>query len=114
MFFSFANIPGGQLPGPFDDGTQLELRNAMLAGFPREDSSSRDGSTVQWDVAQAWDEALARAGAARPSTISHFEKIADIYWLADKVSPFELDSPVLEEAEDCRPAQDYCGMKLRS
>ncbi len=108
MFFSFGNMSGGQFPGPLEDGSERELRNAMLIGFPQE-SLPEDFSEVQWDIAQAWDEALAHAGAARPRTISKFKEIADIYWLADKVSPFELDSPVLRKrktAEQLKAMRD--------
>ena len=108
MYFSFGNVSGGQLPGPLEDGSERELRNAMLTGFPQA-SLPEDSSEVQWDIAKAWDEALARAGAARPRTISNFKEIADVYWLADKVSPFELDSPVLRKrktAEQLKEMRD--------
>ncbi|KKP05608.1 aminoglycoside 3'-phosphotransferase/choline kinase domain protein [Trichoderma harzianum] len=92
--FSFGNISGGKLPGPFETGANLSLRQAMLSGF-RTPFLNADTSTIQWDVAKAWDKELVRAGAAKPATIPHFEDIADIYWLQDKISPFELDSPVM-------------------
>ncbi|KID65406.1 uncharacterized protein G6M90_00g052630 [Metarhizium brunneum] len=108
MGFSFGNISGGKLPGPYESPSNLNLRNAMLRGFSKS-CLNADCSEVQWDVAKAWDEELARAGAARPHTISHFEQIADIYWLQDKVSPFELDSPFMrmrKTAEQLKAARD--------
>jgi len=96
MGYSFGNISGGKLPGPFESGSEADLRNAMLTGF-QNTPKVMDGSEVQWDVAKAWDDELARAGAARPSTISHFEEIADIYWLLDQISPFELDNPMMRK-----------------
>ncbi|KAI1856322.1 uncharacterized protein JN550_013853 [Neoarthrinium moseri] len=96
MLFSFGNMSGGQLPGPLEDGAQLQLRNAMLNGYSRL-SSIEDTSDVEWDVAKAWDDALAQAGAARPQTISNFERIADTYWFTDILSPFELDNPLMRK-----------------
>lgn len=97
MLFSFGNMSGGQLPGPLEDGAQLELRNAMLSGNYPYISSIEDSSNIAWDVARAWDEALAQAGAASPRTIPNFERIADIYWLTDTLSPFELDNPIMRQ-----------------
>lgn len=92
MLYSFGNMSGGQLPGPLEVGSQLELRNAMLKGFP-ETLPTDDHSDVEWDVAKAWDEALSRADAAGPRTILNFKDIADIYLFADTLSPFLLDNP---------------------
>lgn len=96
MVYSFGNIAGGQLPGLYETGPLLELRDAMLAGFSKF-TPVENCSEVQWDVAKAWDQELARAGAARPHTIRGFEEIADIYWLQDKISPFVLDNPSMRE-----------------
>jgi hypothetical protein len=96
MLFSFGNMSGGQLPGPLEVGSQLELRKAMLNGFPSPLPIEAD-SDVEWDVAKAWDEALAQAGAAGPRTIPGFERIADTYWFADTLSPYELDNPVMRQ-----------------
>ncbi|KAL6692400.1 phosphotransferase enzyme family domain-containing protein [Trichoderma pleuroticola] len=92
--FSFANLSGGKLPGPFETGANLSLRKAMLSGFSTP-SLNENIAEIQWDLAKAWDKELVRAGAAKPATISQFEDIADIYWLQDQTSPFELDSPVM-------------------
>ncbi|KAK0757845.1 hypothetical protein N5P37_009137 [Trichoderma harzianum] len=92
--FSFGNISGGKLPGPFETGAHLSLRKAMLSGFTTPFVNA-DASETQWGVAAAWDKELVRAGAAKLATIPHFEDIADLYWLQDKISPFELDSPVM-------------------
>ncbi|KAK1613535.1 hypothetical protein BDP81DRAFT_336811 [Colletotrichum phormii] len=96
MGFSFGNICGGTLPGLYEGASQLALRRAMLDGFP-ETPPELDPSEVQWDLAEAWDKELARAGAARPRTISRFKEIANIYGLQDKVSPFELDNPMMRK-----------------
>ncbi|TWU72494.1 hypothetical protein ED733_001605 [Metarhizium rileyi] len=108
MSFSFANLSGGKLPGPYESVSKLKLRNAMLTGFS-ESVLNADCSEVQWDVAKTWDEELARAGTARPRTISHFHEIADIYWLQDRLSPFELDSPFMrirKTAEQLKTVRD--------
>lgn len=105
MLFSFGNMSGGQLPGPLEIGSQLELRNAMLKGFP-EKLPTEDSSDVEWDVAKAWDEALSRADAAKPRTIPSFEAIANIYSFADKLSPFELDNPVMRQRRTAEKLQE--------
>ncbi|PNP49017.1 hypothetical protein THARTR1_10228 [Trichoderma harzianum] len=92
--FSFANLPGGKLPGPFETGANLSFRKAMLSGFSTP-SLNENNAEIQWDLAKAWDKELVRAGAAKPATISQFEDITDIYWLQDQTSPFELDSLVM-------------------
>ncbi|KAL7908442.1 hypothetical protein GGI35DRAFT_486492 [Trichoderma velutinum] len=92
--FSFGNISGGKLPGPFETGPNLSLRKAMLSGFSMPILNA-DASEGQWDVAKAWDKDLVRAGVTKPATIPHFEDIADIYWIQDHICPFELDSPVM-------------------
>lgn len=96
MGYSFGNIPGGNLPGPYESTPQLHLRNAILTG-DFTPSTTADCSEIQWDEASAWHEALARAGAARPSNISRFKEIADIHWFMDKISPFELDNPMMRK-----------------
>ncbi|KAK4072900.1 uncharacterized protein Triagg1_5577 [Trichoderma aggressivum f. europaeum] len=92
--FSFGNISGGKLPGPFGTGADLSLRKAMLSSFTTPFLNT-DTSENHWDVTKARGRELVRAGATKPATIPHFEDIADIYWLQDKISPFELDSPVM-------------------
>jgi hypothetical protein len=89
-------MSGGQLPGPYDSPSELYLRNAMLTGFP-DSTPVADDSEIQWDIAKVWDSKLAGAGATRPHTIPRFREIADIYWLLDKVSPFELDNPFMRK-----------------
>lgn len=96
MGFSFGNISGGHLPGPFENLSQQNLRKAMLTGNFKPFLDANDPE-IQWDIANAWQEALTRSNAARPCTISNFEEIRDIYWLQDRLSPFELDSPVMRK-----------------
>ncbi|TEA10433.1 hypothetical protein C8034_v009846 [Colletotrichum sidae] len=98
MGFSFGNICGGTLPGPYESAAdQLALRQLMLSGFRETPPAGWESSETQRDLAEEWDRQLARAGAARPSTISLFEEIANIYWLQDKVSPFQLHNPMMRK-----------------
>ena len=91
MGYSFGNVSGGKLPEPYCSQSELLLRRAMLSGFPDPLPHSPEGdSGIHWDVAKAWDDELARSGAAKPSTIEVFDKIADIYWLLDSLCPFML------------------------
>ncbi|KAK2000712.1 hypothetical protein LX36DRAFT_679478 [Colletotrichum falcatum] len=117
MGFSFGNMCGGTLPGPHESASRLALRRAMLDGFPGTPPDA-ESSEVQWELADAWHKELARAGAARPCTIPCFEEIANIYWLLDKVSPFELDNPMMrkrmtaEQLEDARRGTEESILKF--
>jgi len=96
--FSFTGMYGGQLPGPDSEPFELLIREAMLSGFPASLSTfDSEESKRQWELAKAWHVELARSGAARPQTIELFDKIADIYWLADNLSPFDLENKYLRE-----------------
>jgi hypothetical protein len=97
MGFSLTDISGGKLPGPYSDASSLSLRKYMLSGFPDPLPASTEDCEVQWEVAKAWDEKMTRSGAAKPSTIPHFEKIADFYWLLDNLCPFVLGSEVMRK-----------------
>lgn len=105
MLFSFGNMSGGQLPGPLEFGSQLELRNAMLKRFP-ETLPTDNSSDIDWDLAKAWDEALSRADAEGPRTILSFEEIADIHSFVNTLSPFELDDPVMRERRTAEKLQE--------
>jgi len=96
--FSFSGMYGGQLPGPDSEPFELLIREAMLAGFPESlPTFDSEESTRQWKLAKVWNVELARSGAARPQTIENFDKIADIYWLADNLSPFDLENVSLRQ-----------------
>lgn len=40
---------------------------------------------VDWSAAYAWDTALARAGAPKPSSIPGMQDTASLYWLAQEI-----------------------------
>lgn len=96
--YSFSNLSGGTLPGPYSSPAELSLRAAMLSGFPEPlPIPTEENSEVQWEVAKAWDDLLAERGIVRPRTIAGIEKIADIYWLLNNLSPFILSNETLRK-----------------
>lgn len=44
----------------------------------------------KWEVAKAWDEAIAEAGAIRPSDIAGVDRIQTLKSFGDLLCPFEL------------------------
>lgn len=98
MVFSLSGVPGGKLPGIDSDPFELSLRAAMLAGFSQlAPEGLTDEQRAKWEVAKAWDSELTRSGAARPSTIPQFEKIADIFAFADSLSPWALENEAMRK-----------------
>ncbi|KAG9240235.1 hypothetical protein BJ878DRAFT_537243 [Calycina marina] len=96
--FSFSGIYGAQLPGPNSEAFDHLIREAILNRFPESlPTFESEELKRQWKVAKAWNAKLARSGAATPQTIPHFDRIADIYWLEDNLSPFDLENKHLRQ-----------------
>ena len=90
--FSFTDVPGGKIPGPFD-ASQLYLRKAILAGFPDNLSTpSEKGSLTKWEEAKVWYTELACNGATVPQSVRNFDKVSNAFWLCDNLCPFLLSS----------------------
>ena len=49
----------------------------------------------KWEIAKAWDTALARAGGIRPSSVAGIRSIADLRALEGLLSPHTLTSEVM-------------------
>ena len=88
FFRSFGNIEG-RLPGPYcNEPGQLDLRKALLDGFP--DPLPLSESDVKWEVAKIWDEELAQKDVQRPRTIRGIAALSGVYWLSEQICPFLL------------------------
>ncbi|KAF9895098.1 hypothetical protein FE257_004727 [Aspergillus nanangensis] len=127
--YSFGGI-SGMLGAPFDPETD-RLRQEILAGFPSAVPESKpmrqgpamfgSGRDIQWGLAKAWDEELARVGALRPSTISQADALARVHWFIQDLAPWHLfDADVLairttEQLQEARAeAETALGMYLES
>ncbi|GAB1214009.1 hypothetical protein ATERTT37_003165 [Aspergillus terreus] len=96
--YSFHDVHG-LLPGAHttDEGL-LALRKALLHGFPNPLPESpppptgpvRFGSkrNIQWHLAKAWDEELAKLEVQRPATIPSADEISRLHWFAQDICPF--------------------------
>lgn len=98
FFRSFSDI-GGRLSGRLVGTTSQEkeaaaLRTAKLTGrFPSPlpvFAESGDSSTVDWELARAWEEELQKCGVKRPSTIEGIDKIANVDELLTALWPWRL------------------------
>jgi hypothetical protein len=85
MRYSFIDVPGGKLPGPFSTGSDLEMRKYILSEFPTPVPEEAD-----LELASMWHEELIRSGAIMPRMIPGFSGISDVYWLKEQLCPFTL------------------------
>ena len=92
-FFRSLGADIGQFPSSRESGETLTLRAAMLTGFPDELPPSNDG--VKWLSAKAWDDALRKRDAKRPSTIENIAALSDLFWLSGQILPFKLCNEVV-------------------
>ncbi|OTB18830.1 hypothetical protein K445DRAFT_19439 [Daldinia sp. EC12] len=89
------------LSGLWDIGGGIHERNEkfqpmLLSGkfiSPPEGLSAEE--TRKWEVAKAWDAAIAQSGGIRPSGIVGVERIQALRDLEDMLCPFELSNEVM-------------------
>lgn len=93
FFLSFGSS-GGQFLGWSGDKEAEVLRNSKLTGlFPSPlptPVASQNGPGIDWEVAQAWEEALQKIDVKRPSNIPGIENLADIDDLLAALVPWRL------------------------
>ncbi|OTA67279.1 hypothetical protein K449DRAFT_419927 [Hypoxylon sp. EC38] len=89
------------LTGLWDIGGGIHERNEkflpmLLSG---DFSTQPDGLSAddirKWEVAKAWNEAITRAGAIRPSNIAGVDRIQALKGFEDSLCPFELANEVM-------------------
>ncbi|KAI1415376.1 hypothetical protein F5Y13DRAFT_8456 [Hypoxylon sp. FL1857] len=89
------------LAGLWDVGGGIHERNEkflpmLLSGnFSIQPAELSAGDVRKWEVAKAWNEAITRAGAIRPSDIAGVSQIQALRDLEDYLCPFELASEVM-------------------
>ncbi len=54
--------------------------------------ASGNGSEIDWEIAQAWEEELQKLNVKRPSTIPGIEQLADIDELLGALLPWTLSN----------------------
>lgn len=84
------------LTGLWDIGGGIHERNErflpmLLSGdFSTKPEGLSADEVRKWEVAKAWDEAIAEAGAIRPSDIAGVDRIQTLKSFGDLLCPFEL------------------------
>lgn len=76
------------------------LQASVLSGnFGPEDKPTDDCDEAlkQWEVARAWNEAAAKRGLVRPSTIAGVDRIRALRELEDLLCPFHLSNGAMLE-----------------
>jgi hypothetical protein len=89
FFYSFMDF-GGLVPGPFEGGDLVRLRDYQIQGFP-DSASFKDveNGQVNWDMARLWQDALHKHNVSYPANIVGIAGLADLYWfLLDVCPPF--------------------------
>ncbi|KAI1458493.1 hypothetical protein F4805DRAFT_140969 [Annulohypoxylon moriforme] len=89
------------LTGLWDIGGGIHERNEkflpmLLSGdFSTEPEGLSADEARKWEVAKAWDKAIAEASAIRPSDITGVNRIQALKDLEDSLCPFELANEVM-------------------
>jgi aminoglycoside phosphotransferase (APT) family kinase protein len=90
-----------------------ELRSAILSGkFRDADDTLPPADRVKWEIAKAWDSALAAKGAIRPSSIQGIDKLERLREIEQALCPFHLSNEVMvERAKQKSPEKLQDGVK---
>jgi hypothetical protein len=73
-----------------------EFQPSVLTGdFNVQPEGLSDEDITKWEVAKAWNTAITRTGAVRPSSIAGVDKIQALRDLNDLLCPFMLSSEVM-------------------
>ncbi|KAJ4251519.1 hypothetical protein NW762_011506 [Fusarium torreyae] len=81
----------GQFRNPTGDDTEEStLMKAMLHGFP--ETLPETTGDVQWELAKALEDELAKVGVKRPRTIKGMDKIAEVHAVLQAVLPWRLSN----------------------
>lgn len=97
FLYSFMFIHG-LLVGPIEEDEYIALRKAQLLGFQEDiDAPQREGDkeqgqgSIDWKLAQAWDEELAKLDIQRPSTIKGIDEVSALHWFLQEICPPYFD-----------------------
>lgn len=85
FLYSFLFIHG-LLVGPIEEDDYIALRKAQLEGFqkdaqaPQDEENEVEGQvSIDWKLAQAWDEELARLNIQRPSSMKGIDEVSALH-----------------------------------
>ena len=73
-----------------EESEKAALRDAKLHGFPSPPLETKDGGSVNWDVAKAWEDALEGAGVKRPRNIEGIEGVANVDTILRSIPPWRV------------------------
>lgn len=97
FLYSFLFIHG-LLMGPIEDDEYVALRKAQLQGFQKdshlsqsEENKDKGQESIDWKLAQAWDEELAKLNIQRPSSIKGIDEVSALHWFLQEISPPYFD-----------------------
>ncbi|KAJ5986157.1 hypothetical protein N7451_010522 [Penicillium sp. IBT 35674x] len=97
FLYSFFFIHG-LLVGPIEEDEYIALRKAQLEGFQKkiqasqsEEEKEHEQGSIDWKLAQAWDEELARLNLQRPSSIKGIDEVSALHWFLQEISPPYFD-----------------------
>lgn len=72
--------------------TTGRLRTAILTGEWDLDDNPSPDAKITWEIAKAWDSALAAQGIIRPSSILGINKLGTLWALEDALCPSNLSN----------------------
>jgi aminoglycoside phosphotransferase (APT) family kinase protein len=81
--------------GGLSDRVGKLLPNILSGNFPLPPEDASDDEKRNWEVAKAWNVALATRGAIRPSAIAGISQVQALAHLEQLLCPFDLASPVM-------------------
>lgn len=83
---------GYQFPGWMvdEESEMAALRNTKLHGFPSPLPETKDGGSVNWEVAKAWEDALEGAGVKTPRDMDGIEGVANVETILRSILPWRV------------------------
>ncbi|OAA64208.1 Aminoglycoside phosphotransferase [Niveomyces insectorum RCEF 264] len=93
FFGGFSDIGGGIR---FEDkGCQFLAQPVLSGNFGQVPEGLSEEQLDKWEVAKAWDAALATRGAIRPSSIAGLDRLEDLRVMADMICPRMLSHEMM-------------------
>ncbi|KAG4435650.1 hypothetical protein IFR05_008872 [Cadophora sp. M221] len=89
-FFCSFTTWDGQLGGWSPDPEAASFQHAKLTGRFPSPLPARDGSDINWEIAEAWEIELQKLGVKRPSLFQGIDKVADTEALLGLLLPWRL------------------------
>ena len=88
----------------FSDAEDLPLSKPMCHG-PAVFGSGRD---IQWGLAKAWDDELAKVGALRQLIIDRTDAFSRVHWFISDLAPWHLFDLTVLEVRTPKQLEEAC------